>query len=219
MKKSKLYFILGVISLFLFALLIILLNTDQNVIAKSGCLVGLSHINNLVEYNENSVMSTISNVLFYATFLIVFGTVALGIYQLVNRKSIEKVDTDILVFGVGIVVAIVLWILFDKIIKVNVRPIDPTEGSFPSTHVFVTTFFILFGRQLLLKYKNNKVVYITSLIFSLCYILIMAILRVGAGKHYITDVCGGVILGLAFYFITYAVVLKNIEKIKTQIEE
>ena len=49
----------------------------------------------------------------------------------------------------------------------------------------------------------------------------MASLRVVAGKHYITDVIGGVLLGLAFYFIIYGIFnfLNNKEQNKTSKNE
>lgn len=215
MKKFfNLNIILGISFLFLFCLLIILLQVDKAVIAESGQAVGLSHINNLVTYSYDSDSSTFSNLLFYATFGIVLGAIILGAYQLIKNKSLKKVDVEIIVFGIAIVVAAIFWIAFDKVIKINVRPIDASEGSYPSTHVFLTTFFLLMGRMILLKYKDDKAINIASLILVIVYITAMVLLRVSAGKHYITDVVGGVFLGLAFYFITNGII--NIIKNKSK---
>lgn len=213
MKKFfNLNMILGLCSFLLFILLIVLLNVDKAVIAKSGEPVGLSHINNLTKYAEDSDSNLISTLLFGLTFLIALGAVILGIYQLIKRKNLFKVDTEILIFGIFIIIAVIFWLLFDKVVKINVRPIDASEGSFPSTHVFITTFFLLVGRQLLLKYKEDKAVKYSSIILVVVYVLAMCVLRVAAGKHYITDVVGGVIIGLAFYYIMYGII--NIIKSK-----
>lgn len=212
MKKIfNLNIILGISFLFLFCFLIILLQIDKAVIAESGKAVGLSHINKLATYSYDSDSSTFSNLLFYATFLIVLGAVILGVFQLIKGKSLKKVDVEIIVFGISIVVAAIFWLAFDKVIKINVRPIDASEGSYPSTHVFLTTFFLLMGRMLLLKYKDEKSIKISSLILVIVYIIAMVLLRVSAGKHYITDVVGGVFLGLAFYFLTTGIIniIKN----------
>ena len=207
MKKIfNLNMILGISFLFVFCLLIILLQIDKGVIAESGKPVGLSHINNLVSYGTDSDASKLSNLLFYATFLIVLGIVVLGVYQLIKNKSIKSVDKEIIIFGIGIIIAVIFWLAFDKVIKINVRPIDASEGSFPSTHVFITTFFILMGRLFLVKYKDEKAIRISSLFLVVIYIAAMAILRVSAGKHYITDVVGGIFLGLSFYFISAGII-------------
>lgn len=207
MKKIfNLNIILGISFLFLFCLLIILLQVDKAVIAESGQAVGLSHINNLTNYSYDSDANLFSNLLFYATFIIALIAIILGGYQLIKNKSLAKVDKEIILFGIGIVLSLIIWVLFDKIIKINVRPIDANEGSFPSTHVFITTFFILMGRLLLVKYKDDKSIKIASILLVVVYILAMAILRVAAGKHYITDVVGGVLLGLAFYYIICGII-------------
>ena len=214
MKKFfNLNMILGLSFLFLFCLLIILLQVDKGIIAESGKPVGLSHINNLTSYTYDKSASLLSNLMFYATFVIVLIAIIIGLYQLIKTKNIKKVDKEIIIFGIGIVVAAIFWLLFDKVIKINVRPLDENEGSFPSTHVFLTTFFILMGRYLLIKYNNDKSIRIASIFLVVVYIGAMVALRVVAGKHYITDVIGGVFLGLAFYFITCGIfnLLKNKE--------
>ena len=53
MKKFlNIYNILGLSFLFLFIILMILLNADKAVIAGSGQPVGLSHINNYFKYSN-----------------------------------------------------------------------------------------------------------------------------------------------------------------------
>lgn len=222
MKKFfNLSMILGIASFLLFCILVILLNVDKAVIAESGEPVGLSHINNLATYSKDSEANILSTLLFLATFLIVVVAVVIGVIQLIKRKSVLKVDIDILVFGVFIVFAIIFWLLFDKVVKINVRPIDASEGSFPSTHVFVTVFFLLAGRNLLLKYKDDKAIKYASAILVIVYVIAMCVLRVAAGKHYITDVVGGVLMGLTFYFIMYGIInfIKNKENNKEKSSE
>ena len=170
-------------------------------------------------YAYNKDASLFSNLMFYATFIIVLIAVIIGLYELIKNKSINKVDKEIIIFGIGIVVAAILWLLFDKVIKINVRPLDENEGSFPSTHVFLTTFFILMGRYLLVKYNTDKSIKIASIFLVVVYICAMATLRVVAGKHYITDVVGGVLLGLAFYFIIYGIFIFLNNKKQNKINE
>ena len=206
MKKTKeLYLMIGIGAFFLFCLLTILLTFDTGVIAPSGGQVGLSHINNLVKYKENNTADKISDVFFYASFLAVVYAVVLGIYQLIKEKSLKKVDKDIIIFGIFLVIAVGIWLLFDKFLVINARPLDINEGSYPSTHVFLTTFFMLSGHMMLTKRFDNKIVKYGTLAAAIIFIIVVFILRVVAGKHYITDVCGGLLLGLSFYFIVFGI--------------
>ena len=207
MKKFiNLYTILGCSFLFLFLVLMLLLNVDKAVIAESGQAVGLSHINNLVSYSYKDNIDTMTDLLMYVTFTVVIFEVCLGIYQLIKRKSLFKVDIEIIIFGVSLVLCIAFWLLFDYVIKINIRPTHEEKGSFPSTHVLLTTFLALASHAFIcFKYKNNFAKY-GSLSLAVIIIAIVLFGRVASGMHYITDVIGGLFLGLAFYFATFGII-------------
>ena len=60
----------------------------------------------------------------------------LGFVQLLKRKSLLKVDREILMVGIVYVLVIILYILFEKL-AINYRPVVLDEGleaSYPSTH-------------------------------------------------------------------------------------
>ena len=93
----------------------------------------------------------------------------------------------------------------DKAIKVNYRPINGNEASFPSTHIFLTTFFMLSLHNLLTKvFKNNLVKYL-SLCVAVFFIVIVTLFRVLSGMHYITDAMRGLFIGLTFYFLSFGI--------------
>lgn len=216
MKKFiNLYTILGCASLFLFILLMILLNADKAVIAESGKEVGLSSINNLVKYSYKENLDLMTDLLFYVTFTVVVFEGCLGIIQLVTRKSLFKVDKEIIIFGISLVVMVVLWLVFDHLLKINVRPIDANEGSFPSTHVMMATFLALASHAFIcMKYETRLPKYL-SLVLAIIIISTITFGRVACGMHYITDVTGGLFMGLALYFITFGI----IKGFKKDIEE
>lgn len=207
MKKFiNLYTILGVVFLFLFILLMILLNFDKSIISISGKEVGLSSINNLVTYKENENIDLITDIVMYLSFTVAIFEACLGLSQLVKRKSLFKVDKEILIFGISLIVLVALWLAFAYIIKINYRPLDNSELSFPSTHVLVVTFLGLASYFFInLKYNSALPKYI-SLFVAIVLISFVTIGRVAAGKHYITDSCGGLFLGLGLYFITFGIV-------------
>ena len=205
-KYFNLYVILGLSSLFLFVLLVILLNFDKAVIAESNEAVGMSHINNIVSYKYVKWVDKLSDVFFYLTFIVVACAIGLGIYQLVKNKSLAKVDKEIIIFGVFLVIAVGLWLSFDYVFKLNIRPTHEAKGSFPSTHVFLTTFFTLACHGYLCKkFKGNQLIKYLSLCVAIVFIVLMLITRVAAGMNYITDVTGGLFLGLSLYFLTFGI--------------
>ena len=120
-----------------------------------------------------------------------------GFVQLVQRKSLLKVDKKILMLGVIYILVILAYILFEKV-PFNYRPVvlDPAEGlgpSYPSTHTMI--ILTIFGTAVgvLGEYiKNTKLVLI---------IKIMALTIIGrlvCGVHWFTDIAGGVIISLFF---------------------
>ena len=206
MKKINTYIAIGIGTFFLFLLLMILLNVDKNNITGSG-LVGLSHFNNIVKYEYKENLDKMSDILLYLSFIPVIFAGILGIIQLVKRKSLFKVDKELIVFAIALVLTIILWLLFDKALKINVRPLNPNEGSFPSTHVLITIFFSLSCFNLLKRYNTgSKVFNYIALGIAIVISIIVVITRVASGMHYITDVIGGIFLGLSFYFLTFGII-------------
>ena len=207
MKKFiNLYTILGCSFLVLFIILMLLLNVDKAVIAESGQEVGLSHINNLVSYSYKDNIDTMTDLLMYVTFTVVVFEACLGLSQLITRKSLFKVDIEIIIFGIALVLMVALWLLFDYVIKINVRPTHKVEGSFPSTHVLITTFLALASHGFICFAYENKIAKYGSLLLAISMIAIVLFGRVASGMHYITDVTGGLFLGLAFYFFTFGII-------------
>ncbi len=198
MKHLKLYKILG-ISLFLLFIIFLIINLCGDKRPNSGFL---GNINNIVTYKDNKTIDKISDVLLYLSFVVVLYAAIIGILELIKNKSLFKVSRIIIVFAIISLVAVIIWILCDKILHTSYRPLED-ENSFPSTHVFIFTYFILMSNIFIKKYiKNeliNKIIFILLIIIS---ITLMPSLRILAGKHYITDTIGGITLGFALYFLT-----------------
>ncbi len=198
MKHLKLYKILG-ISLFLLFIIFLIINLCGDKRPNSGFL---GNINNIVTYKDNKTIDKISDVLLYLSFVVVLYAAIIGILELIKNKSLFKVSRIIIVFAIISVIAVIIWILCDKILHTSYRPLED-ENSFPSTHVFIFTYFILMSNIFIKKYvKNelfNKIIFILLIIIS---ITLMPSLRILAGKHYITDTIGGITLGFALYFLT-----------------
>jgi undecaprenyl-diphosphatase len=137
----------------------------------------------------------------------VFGMI--GFLQLVQRRSLWKVDRDILILGIYYVV-VILGYLFFEMIPINYRPIlieGVLEASYPSS----TTLLVLSVMPTLIFQANRrlqneiqkKMIVICTTLFS----LFMVIGRLVAGVHWFTDIVGGILLSAGLFYIYKAVVL------------
>ena len=137
----------------------------------------------------------------------VFGMI--GFLQLVQRKSLWKVDRDILVLGIYYIVVILGYLMFEMF-PINYRPIlieGVLEASYPSS----TTLLVLSVMPTLIFQANRrlqneiqkKMIVICTTLFS----LFMVIGRLVAGVHWFTDIVGGILLSAGLFYIYKAVVL------------
>ena len=92
----------------------------------------------------------------------------------------------------------VLFVLFEKIIAINYRPVLEADGtleaSFPSTHTLVSC--VVAGSAMILAEKYIKNEKLRSIFRGACILLMIVtpLGRILAGKHWFTDVFGGYLL-------------------------
>ena len=144
---------------------------------------------------------------------------ALGIIQLVKRRSLLTVDSDILLLGAYYVVVILGYLLFEMV-PINYRPIlidGNLEASYPSS----TTLLVLTVMPTL-KYQSdrriaNPVIRKAITVFVIVFAAFMVIGRLISGVHWVTDIAGSVFLSsgmfmiyryMADYFISKKVILE-----------
>lgn len=206
MKKQKwIGIITGVISLVLFIALIVCLKTVDVAPHEVGS-IGLHSLNADVkgEIGSNMDFYKMSDILGYLSFLTVLFFGLVGVCQLIKRKSLLKIDKEIWCIAAFYLVMGILYVLFDKVIVLNYRPImldGEFEPSFPSTHTFLS--ICLLGSTMVMNnlyfkkiFKEN---YVRRLILNMILIVMMfgiIYLRLFSGVHWFTDILGGVLLGI-----------------------
>ena len=139
--------------------------------------------------------------------------------QLIRRKSLFKVDKNIIALGVLFAVVIILYVMFNKI-TVNYRPVIlPDEGvleaSYPSSHT-VLTCVVMGGAMLQLPYyiKNQGLRLALNTILALIILLTVGG-RLVSGAHWLTDILGGILLSGCLLFV-FSGVLDKIESTEKQ---
>jgi undecaprenyl-diphosphatase len=130
----------------------------------------------------------------------------IGLIQLIKRRSIFKVDKELIILGVFYIIVICLYVFFEKFI-VNYRPILMNgflEASYPSSHTLMT--ICLCGSSIIVnrKFYNNKIAKFVN-ILSLVVVLITVIGRLLSGVHWFTDIIGGIFIGGALLMTLYSV--------------
>ena len=93
-------------------------------IGPQNSSVGLATLNGWV-HNLFGVNMTLYNITDWASVLtlpIMLGFAILGLYQLIKRRSLFKVDSSILVLG-GFYIIVLAWYLFFEYCIVNYRPV------------------------------------------------------------------------------------------------
>ncbi|MBR3157194.1 phosphatase PAP2 family protein [Candidatus Saccharibacteria bacterium] len=145
----------------------------------------------------------ITNIIIVLAIVILGLFVLLGLFQWYKRKSLKKVDKELLYLPLPFALLGIVYLVFEKFIILNTRPNGSGEPSFPSTHTMVAATIFFLAIIILPKYiKNQKLVLILDAIMIVLTILI-AIGRVLANMHWVVDVIGGLAFALIFTWVYY----------------
>ncbi len=138
---------------------------------------------------------------------IVFG--GIGLWQLIKRKNLFKVDTDLIYLGIYYVI-VIFGYLFFEMCPINYRPIlieGILEASYPSS----TTLLVLSVMPTLVLQANRRIEnrYLKRIIyaFTIVFSVFMVFGRLVSGVHWFTDIMGAVFLSTGLFYLYKAVVL------------
>lgn len=177
---------------------------DVQPVGPEGSSIGFAGLNVAVHefFGMHLFWYKLTQLLGVAAIAVAGVFAVVGLVQLIQRKSLLKVDKKILMLGVIYIIVILLYVLFEKV-PFNYRPVvlDPAEGlepSYPSTHTMI--ILTIFGTAIGVigdYIKNAKLV----LLLKIAALVIMAVTIIGrliCGVHWFTDIAGGVIISLFF---------------------
>lgn len=171
---------------------------DVQPIGPNGSLVGFAALNGAFHRltGVHMTLYTITDWLGLVPLCFALGFALLGLVQLVQRRSLLKVDRSILVLGGFYIIVMAAYLFFEQFV-INYRPVlinGYLEASYPSSTtmlvlcVMPTALLQLHGRvkkEALLKGINCAIIAFTAF---------MVIGRLISGVHWLTDIIGGVLL-------------------------
>lgn len=205
-KKEKANVWRGLLFEVLFVIWTVLIQTvDVRPLGQNGTNIGFATVN-VWFHSMSGVHMWIYNVtdwlgLVPIVVCISFGI--LGFIQLIKRRSLLKVDKDIIILGIYYVIVIMAYLLFETI-PINYRPIlinGFMEASYPSsTTLLVMSVMPTLVWQIDRRVKKDyikKAVRISSITFT----LFMVIGRLLAGVHWLTDIIGSVLLSIGLFLL------------------
>ena len=133
----------------------------------------------------------------------------LGLVQLIKRRSLLRVDPDILLLGIYYVLVIACYLIFEMI-PVNYRPVlieGRLEASYPSS----TTLLVLSVMPTLWfqasRRVSNAMIRKAVAVFVVTFSVFMVIGRLVSGVHWATDIIGSVLLSAGLYMLYRSAVL------------
>ncbi len=211
MKERKLFSV-GLILIAVFVFWTVLIQTvDVQTIGQNGTNVGFATLNHWF-HNMTGVNMTIYHITDWLGLVplfccMIYGVV--GFVQLVKRKSLLKVDIDILLLGVYYVIVILGYLIFE-IVPINYRPIlidGIMEASYPSS----TTLLVLSVMPTVIFQANRRITIIAVRriisVLTILFSLFMLIGRTVVGVHWLTDIIGSIFLATGLFLLYYSGVL------------
>lgn len=208
-KKKSNFFISTILILLAVVFTILVKVVDVKQVGVNGTSIGFATLNQFVfkTTGENMIWYHITDWLGLVPIFMAMAYALLGLVQLIKRKSLFKVDKEIIILGLFYVVVISIYIFFEKSI-VNYRPILMNgflEASYPSSHTLMT--ICLCGSSIIVNKKlfNNKVTKFMNII-SLVIIFITVIGRLISGVHWFSDIIGGIFISIALLMTLYSTI-------------
>ena len=211
-RKSKIRFISGLIFITLFIMwTLAVVSVDVKPVGVNGTSVGFATLNTWF-HNLTGVNMTLYNIIDWAGLVPIFICMffgLVGLVQLIKRKSLLKVDLDIIALGIYYIIVISSYIIFEMI-PINYRPIlinGFLECSYPSS----TTLLVLSVMPTVIFQSNKRLqnpkIKKTTMFITIVFSLFMVIGRLVSGVHWLTDIIGSCFLSAGLFYIYKSVVL------------
>lgn len=191
---------------------------DVQAIGPKGSSVGFATLNRAFHEltGVHMLIYTITDWLGLVPLVFSLGFALLGFVQLIKRKSLFKVDYDILLLGGFYIIVMIAYVLFE-IFVINYRPVlieGYLEASYPSsTTMLVICVMPTAIIQLNRRMKNSGMKRMFSYIM-IVFTVFMVVGRLVSGVHWFTDIVGGSLLSSGLVLLYYSIISCSAKLIK-----
>lgn len=183
---------------------VLIMKVDVKPLGVNGTDIGFSAVNTWFHKltGEHELLYRITDWLGLIPIAICVCFGVLGLVQIIRRRSLLKVDHDIIMLGVYYIVVILFYLIFEKV-TINYRPtlFDGQESSYPSsTTLLVLSVMPTLKFQIDRRTENPAVKKVTTA-FVILFSAFMVIGRLVSGVHWLTDIVGSVLLSAGLYLV------------------
>lgn len=206
-NKKRNFLISGILLLIAITFTILVKVVDVKQIGVNNSSIGFATLNQFI-FETTGVNIIWDHITDWLGLIPVFMAIVyafIGLIQLIKRRSIFKVDKEIILLGLYYIIVIALYVFFEKVI-INYRPILMNgflEASYPSSHTLMT--ICICGSSILINKKlfNNKITKVINYL-SIIIITITVVGRLISGVHWFTDIIGGILISSGLLMTFYS---------------
>lgn len=207
----------GTILLILFVLWTLLVRTvDVRPVGPEGTCVGFAAVNCRVHAltGVNMTLYTITDWLGLVPLAVCLFFAGVGFWQLVRRRSLARVDPNILILGGYYLTVICCYVLFE-LYPINYRPVlieGVLEASYPSS----TTLLVLAVMPTLLEQSDRRLtppwakLAVRGFVYSFSAFMVVG--RLISGVHWLTDIIGSVLLCSGLFLLYKGAAASSLKK-------
>ena len=213
MRKTKRIVSVGILLLTAFAVWTFLIQTvDVQQIGPRQSAVGFATVNGWFHRltNVHWMLYMLTDWLGLVPIVVCLLFACVGFAQLVQRRSLLKVDLDILLLGVYYVLVIFAYLLFETI-PLNYRPVlieGILEASYPSsTTLLVLSVMPTLHFQAERRLKNSALRHCIK-VLTVLFSVFMVVGRLLSGVHWLTDIVGAIFLSGGLFLLYKVSVLR-----------
>ena len=213
MRKTKRIVSVGILLLTAFAVWTFLIQTvDVQQIGPRQSAVGFATVNGWFHRltNVHWMLYTLTDWLGLVPIVVCLLFACVGFAQLVQRRSLLKVDLDILLLGVYYVLVIFAYLLFEMV-PLNCRPVlieGILEASYPSsTTLLVLSVMPTLHFQAERRLKNSALRHCIK-VLTVLFSVFMVVGRLLSGVHWLTDIVGAIFLSGGLFLLYKVSVLR-----------
>ena len=216
-KNEKKSLLIGSIFIAMFAVwTVLILTVDVQPLGQNGTSIGFATFNCWFHHftGVNMVIYTITDWMGLVPVAICLSFAGIGLVQLIKRRSLFRVDADIMILSVYFVIVFLAYAIFEMI-PINYRPIlieGRMEASYPSS----TTLLVLSVMPALIEQiqrrlsdiRVKRIITIAAIAFS----VFMVTGRLISGVHWFTDIVGGELLSVGLFKLYKAAVMLAVKE-------
>lgn len=189
---------------------------DVQPVGVNGTDIGFAGINTWFHRltGETMWLYTVTDWLGLVPIVICVCFGVLGLVQLIQRRSLLKVDPDILLLG-GYYILVILGYVIFEMIPINYRPIlieGAMEASYPSSTTLLVLSVMPTLKFQIDRRSGNPAVRNATTAFVVLFTAFMVIGRLVCGVHWLTDIIGAVLLSTGLYILYRSCVLLTDQK-------